>query len=310
MGKIKFINSGMLTSIQDFGRYGYQKFGMPVSGAMDTHSMQLANWLVGNDRNEACFETTYLGPEIKFLTNTTIAISGALVHATVNGNPVRMNSTIQISEGDTLVMGAVKKGMRSYLSVAGGISVPEIMGSKSTYLRGKIGGIDGRKIENGDEIKIGKNPSMKYKEVPAPLLFLYPSIQTIRVIRGTEFDRFTVEGFDTFLNSKYSVSNENDRMGYRLSGPAIKHKDGADIISSGIVNGSIQVPGHGEPIIMMADHQTVGGYTKIANVISVDLPILAQMKAGDKVKFKEIKLEEAQDLLAKENQNIDRLYSR
>ncbi len=308
MGKLKIINSGMLTSIQDFGRYGYQKFGMPISGAMDTHSMQLANWLVGNDRNEACFEITYLGPEIEFLTDTTIAISGAMMHATVNDEPVRMNATIQIFEGDRLIMGAVKKGMRAYLSIAGGISVTEVMGSKSTYLRGKIGGFKGRKIENGDEIEIGKNAELPYKEVPGQLLFIYPSVQTIRIIRGTEIDRFTEKGLKTFLNSKYTVSNENDRMGYRLSGPAIEHKNGADIISSGIVNGSIQVPGHGEPIIMMADHQTVGGYTKIANVITVDLPILAQMKAGDKIKFKEIKLEEAQDLLDKQNQNIEKLY--
>ncbi len=308
MGKIKFINGGMLTSIQDFGRYGYQKYGMPVSGAMDTHSLQIANWLVGNKRNEACFEITYLGAEIEFQTDTTIAIAGAMLHATVNGNPIRMHASITIKSGDVLGMGAVIKGMRAYLAISGGISVPEVMGSKSTYLRGKIGGFKGRKIENGDEVKIGDHTHSTYKEIPAPLLFIYPSVQTIRVLKGTEIDRFTKEGFKTFLNSEYSVSNENDRMGYRLSGLAIKHNDGADIISSGIVNGSIQVPGHGEPIIMMADHQTVGGYTKIANVISVDLPILAQMKAGDKIKFKEVTLEEAQDLLAKENENIDKLF--
>ncbi len=308
MGKIKFINGGMLTSIQDFGRYGYQKFGMPVSGAMDAHSLQIANWLVGNKRNEACFEITYLGAEIEFQTETTIAIAGAMMHATLNGKPIRMHASIAIKSGDVLVMGAVVKGMRAYLAISGGILVPEVMGSRSTYLRGKIGGFKGRKIENGDVIEIGNNTNSAYKEVPAPLLFIYPKVQTIRVLKGTEIDRFTDEGFKTFLNSEYTVSNENDRMGYRLSGPAIKHKDGADIISSGIVNGSIQIPGHGEPIIMMADHQTVGGYTKIANVITVDLPILAQMKAGDKIKFKEIKLEEAQYLLAKEKENIDKLF--
>lgn len=308
MGKLKFISGGMLTSIQDFGRYGYQKFGMPVSGAMDTYSMQLANWLVGNERNEACFEITYLGPEIEFLSNTIIAISGAKMHAKINRQSIRTNSTVAVAKGDVLEMGAVKRGMRAYLAISGGINVPVVMGSKSTYLRGKIGGFKGRKIENRDVVEFGDKQQIKYHEVPSALRFIYPQVQTIRVLPGTERDRFTDEGYQTFLNSEYTVSNQNDRMGYRLSGSTLAHKDGADIISSGIVNGSIQVPGHGEPIIMMADHQTVGGYTKIANVITVDLPILAQLKANDKIRFLEVTLEEAQDLLDKQNQNIDRLY--
>lgn len=308
-GQIKFISGGMLTSIQDLGRYGYQKYGMPVSGAMDTYSLQLANYLVGNKRDEACFEITYLGPEIEFHSDTTIAVSGAIMQSTVNGKPVPMNTSIPVSKGEILVMGAVKKGMRAYLSIAGGIMVPEVMESKSTYLRANVGGFQGRKIETGDLIEIGKCSPIPIKEIPSPLLFIYPGIQTIRVIKGTEFDRFETDAWNTFLNSEYTVSNQNDRMGYRLSGAAIKHKKGADIISSGIVNGSIQVPGHGEPIIMMADHQTVGGYTKIANVISVDLPIMGQMKAGDKIKFKEIKLEEAQDLIKKQEENLVKLFS-
>ena len=309
MEQIKFISGGMLTSIQDLGRYGYQKFGMPVSGAMDSHSLQLANYLVGNKRNEACFEITYLGPEIEFLSNTTIAISGAIMQANVNGRPVQMNTSIPISKGDILIMVAVKKGMRAYLSIAGGIIIPEVMGSKSTYLRAKVGGFKGRKIEAGDLIEIGTPAPFILKEIPTPLLMVYPSVQTIRIIKGTEFDRFELGGWNTFLNSEYSISNQNDRMGYRLSGPSIKHKNGADIISSGIVNGSIQVPGHGEPIIMMADHQTVGGYTKIANVISVDLPVMGQMKAGDKIKFKESTLEEAQNLITKQEENLNRLFT-
>ncbi|MBU1012151.1 MAG: biotin-dependent carboxyltransferase family protein [Bacteroidetes bacterium] len=308
-GQIKFISGGMLTSIQDMGRYGHQKFGMPVSGAMDTYSLQLANYLVGNKRNEACFEITYLGPEIEFHSDTTIAISGAIMQSKVNGSSVPMNTSIFIAKGDILVMGAVKKGMRAYLSIAGGVIIPDVMGSRSTYLRAKVGGFQGRKIETGDLIEIGKNSLILMKEIPSPLLFIYPGIQTIRVLKGTEFYRFENEAWNTFLNSEYTISNQNDRMGYRLSGPPIKHKNGADIISSGIVNGSIQVPGHGEPIIMMADHQTVGGYTKIANVVSVDLPIMGQMKAGDKIKFKEITLEEAQDLIKKQEENLVKLFN-
>ena len=213
MGQIKFISGGMLTSIQDLGRYGYQKFGMPVSGAMDSHSLQLANYLVGNKRNEACFEITYLGPEIEFLSYTTIAISGAIMQANVNGRPVQMNTSIPISKGDILIMVAVKKGMRAYLSIAGGIIIPEVMGSKSTYLRAKVGGFKGRKIEAGDLIEIGTPAPFILKEIPTPLLMVYPSVQTIRIIKGTEFDRFELGGWNTFLNSEYSISNQNDRMG-------------------------------------------------------------------------------------------------
>jgi len=308
MGRIKFMNGGLLTTIQDLGRYGYQKYGMPVAGAMDSYSLQLANWLVGNSRNEACFEITYLGPEIEFQSAATIGICGAMMQPMINGKMIAMNTCHQVKIGDMLTMGTVQKGMRAYLSIAGGIKIPEIMGSKSTYLRGKIGGFKGRKIETGDNIEIGDKLIHQTKALPKALLPVFRNKQVIRVISGTEYNAFDQEGIHTFLNTEYTISNQNDRMGYRLSGPTIKHKSGADIISSGIVHGSVQVPGHGEPIIMMADHQTVGGYTKIANVISVDIPVLAQMKAGDKIRFKEITLEAAQELIKKQEENLIRLY--
>lgn len=309
MGKIKIINGGLLSSVQDAGRYSYQQFGMPVSGAMDTYSLQLANWLVGNNRFEACIETSYLGPEIEFLSETLIGITGAHVVPQINGEFIETNSTISVKKGDILIMGAVKKGMRTYISFCGGINVPEVMGSKSTYLRGKIGGFKGRRIAEDDQLSIGEKRELNFRTTPPNLLYSYPDMNVIRFIVGPEINRFEFEGITTFLNSVYKVGHQSDRMGYRLSGPKIKHKKGADIISSGMTLGSVQVPGHGEPIIMMADHQTVGGYTKIANIISVDIPIMAQLKVGDQIQFKEIQLKEAQNLLIKQNQNIEKLYS-
>ncbi len=308
MGKIKFISAGMLTTIQDLGRYKYQRFGMPVAGAMDTYALQLANWLVGNKREEAGFEITFLGPKIEFFFDTTISLTGATIRATINNKPIFMDVSHRVKAGDILEIGAVIKGMRSYLAIAGSIDVDEVMGSKSTYLRAKIGGYHGRKIENGDEIAIKNSSTHEPRQLPTELLPIYRKHQVIRIIPGTEISNFDLTGLSTFLTSEYEVSNKNDRMGYRISGPPIQHKNGADIISSGITHGSIQVPGHGEPIIMMSDHQTVGGYTKIATVITVDLPLLAQMKTGDKISFKETTLEYAQNLLKKQNQNIDKLY--
>ncbi len=332
MGKIKIISGGLLSSVQDAGRYAYQQFGMPVSGAMDTHSLQLANWLVGNTGFEACIEATYLGPEIEFLSEAVIGITGA--HMTpqvngesiflseavmritgarmtpqVNGEYVDMNATISVKKGDILAMGTAKKGMRAYISFCGGINVPEAMGSKSTYLRGKIGGFEGRKLADGDQISIGEKRELNSRIIPPNLIYSYPEMNVIRFIVGPEINSFEIEGISTFLNSVYKVSHQSDRMGYRLSGPLIKHKKSADIISSGIALGSIQVPDHGEPIVMMADHQTVGGYTKIANIISVDIPIMAQLKVGDQICFKEIQLKEAQNLLTIQNQHIKNLYN-
>lgn len=297
MGKIKIINPGLLSSIQDAGRYGYQQYGMPVAGAMDTDSLQLANWCLGNHPNEACIESTILGASIEFLFDTYIAICGAEVQARINDEFVEMNRSLQIKAGDKLEMGIAQSGCRIYLAIAGGFNIPDLMNSKSTYLRGKFGGYKGKALAAGDELEINETNQTVSRTLPEELIPNYTNLTEIRVTAGAEVKRFTQAGIKTFLCSTYTVSPQSDRMGYRLSGEKIEHASGADIISSGIGTGAIQVPGHGEPIIMMADHQTVGGYTKIANVIAADLPLLGQMKPGDKIKFKEVSLEKAQDIL-------------
>ncbi len=307
MCSLKVNNPGLLTTIQDFGRIGYGKYGIPRAGAMDELSLQLANILVGNDRYEAALEITLIGPEIEFYDNLIIAITGGNITPKINGKVIDMYSTIYVNRGDVLSFGNRVDGCRAYLALSGGFKVEEVMGSKSSYLRGSIGGYKGRRIMAGDSLAASGDKGYKYigvRRIPKDFIPKLSNKYTARVIMGPEDDRFTDDGIKTFLNSQYILSNQYDRMGYRLNGAKIQHINGADILSGGITFGAIQVPGHGEPIIMMADRQTTGGYTKIANVISVDLPYLAQLKAGDKVNFKVVTVDKAQRLIRQREERI------
>jgi len=301
---------GLLTTIQDSGRIGYQRFGIPVSGAMDTYSLQLANALVGNHPDAACLEITIAGPEIIFTGTGAIAISGADMRPAINGKPVPNNKTIGVKSGDILIFKGLKSGCRSYIAFAGGINVPPVMGSRSTYLRAKIGGLEGRALRAGDEIPLGVYlGKLSIMEIPGEMVLSYKSNQTIQIIPGPEVHRFDPEGVYNFLTSDYIVTEQSDRMGYRLSGNPVRHQQGdADIISAGISFGTIQIAGDGQPIILMADRQTTGGYTRIANVVSVDLTLAAQLKPGDKIRFCEITLEKAQALYIARLRKLERWY--
>ncbi|MFT5875521.1 MAG: antagonist of KipI [Clostridium sp.] len=293
---MKILKPGMYTTIQDVGRYNYQKSGMSVSGAMDQFSLKVANILVGNTDSEACLEATLFGLEIKFDGDALIAVTGANLGPMINNKAVDMWSGVKVSGGDVLSFGAAKSGCRGYIAIARGIDVPEVMGSKSTYVKGKVGGFDGRMLKAGDEIKIGSLGENNYNNIvklPTEFIPVYNKDNILRVVMGPQDDYFTEDGINTFFNTLYEVTNEFDRMGYRLSGSKISHKTGADIISDGITMGSVQVPGHGAPIIMMADRQTTGGYTKIATVITSDINIVGQLKAGDSIRFKSIDIREA-----------------
>jgi antagonist of KipI len=289
---------GLLTTVQDQGRFGYQRYGMPVSGAMDTFSLHLANALVGNKANEACLETTFTGPEIVFKDPGVIAITGADMNPIKNGKPVLLYKTIEVNRGDRLSFTGLRNGCRSYIAFAGGINVPVVMGSRSTYLRGKIGGHEGRSLKAGDELILGEaTGKVKLKEIPREKIPRYRSSQTIQIIPGPEVRRFELEGIRHFLTCEYKVTDQSDRMGYRLFGREIEQLLAkADIISAGVTFGTVQIPGNGQPIILMADRQTTGGYTRIANAISFDLTLLAQLKPGDRIRFREISLEKAQEL--------------
>ena len=306
---IKIIKAGILTTIQDMGRYGYQETGMAVSGVMDTRSTSIANILVGNDENEGVIEVTMMGPTIEFTADNIIAVTGGDLGAKLDGADFPRYQAVLVKAGQTLSFMAPKAGSRAYIAFAGGLDVPVVMGSKSTNLKSKIGGLDGRKLENGDEIGFSAPktslPNMEKRKVAVP--DFSAKEHELRVVLGPQDDYFPQSSIDVFFNNEYTISNEYDRMGCRMQGPVIKHKIGGDIITDGISFGAVQVPSHGNPIVTMADHQTTGGYTKIGNVISVDLPILVQCMPGHKIRFKSVAIEVAQYWYCREKKELNEL---
>ncbi|MDI3538703.1 MAG: hypothetical protein PWP58_1592 [Bacillota bacterium] len=305
------LTPGLLTTVQDRGRHGYQAFGMPVAGAVDEYALRVANLLVGNDENAAALEITLLGPTLRVLEPAVIAITGADLGAMLNGETLPLWQAVAVKAGDEISFTGVRSGCRAYLAVAGGIDAPVVMGSRSTYLRGNIGGLDGRALKTGDKLPVGEPPAAARlrvgRRVPSEFIPTYADNITLRVVLGPQDDHFTPAGRETFLTGEYVVTNEADRMGYRLDGPKIEHSGGADIISDGIPLGAVQVPGHGLPIVMLADRQTTGGYPKIATVVSADLYRIGQAKPGDKVRFVAVSREEAIRLLREQEENLRRL---
>ena len=312
MGIMKIIKSGLFTTVQDMGRIGFQRYGIPVAGAMDDFSFRVANILVGNDENAAALETTFMGPNIQIDFDGFIAITGANMEPKLNDNNIKMWRSIDVHKGDNITLSGASQGFRSYIAFSGGLNVTQILNSKSTYVRGSLGGYNGRKLMEGDEIPVDSSNSKAEpgKYISPGYIPRYNKENLIRVILGPQDDHFSPETIDTFLNSSYKITSEADRMGYRLEGPALNHIKGPDIISDGIVFGSVQVPGHGSPIIMMADRQTTGGYTKIATVIWADLPLLAQMGPGDTIHFQKVTIEEGQDIFAQYEENISNIKIR
>lgn len=291
---LEILNGGLLTTVQDLGRWGYQQFGVSVSGVMDVRSATLANILVDNKPEAPLLEITLLGPEILFHQETSIALTGGNLSPTLNGFSLPLYQEIPVFPKDILRFGAVTSGCRCYLAVSGGLDVPQVMGSSSTFIRGGIGGIHGRKLEKGDRIPLKPRTTPLSHWRSLPVEDFSSSQHVLRVVMGPQDFAFTQQGIDTFLSEIYTITPENDRMGCRLHGKPIAHTKDANIISDGIVFGSVQIPDSGEPIIMLADCQTTGGYTKIATVISVDLPLIAQSKIGDIFRFQAISVEDAQ----------------
>jgi biotin-dependent carboxylase-like uncharacterized protein len=298
VSSVKVKKGGFLTTVQDLGRIGYQKFGMPVAGVMDNFSYRVANFLVGNNEGEAVLEATLLGPELEFGCDMSFAVTGANMKPMLNGKEISMWESYKVTKGDILSLGVVTSGLRAYIAFSGSIEVPLLNNSKSTYLKTGIGGFKGRKLMNDDILEIKVSDKIVYGKYMDPKYI--PEFKrkgNVRVVLGPQDDYFTEEGINTFLSPEgYKITKEADRMGYRLDGKTIKHIDKADIISDGALFGSVQVPANGLPIILMADRQTAGGYTKIATVISTDLPMLAQMGEGCQLVFEKITLEEAHKL--------------
>jgi len=296
---LEVIQPGLLTTVQDLGRRGYERFGVPVAGAMDPFALRAANLLVGNPPEAAGLEITTVGPTLRATANCLIAVGGADLGLRVNGQPIPTWMSAFVRRGWRIEFRGRQSGCRAYLAVAGGIAVPEVMGSRATYLRGGFGGLEGRALRAGDFLPVAPVdfhlPTRAARQLPGDLLPPYSDQPTVEVILGPQADAFTKDGLRAFLDSEYQVSPTADRMGYRLQGPAIVHRGPADIVSDGIVLGAVQVPADHQPIVMMADRQTTGGYPKIATVVSADIPLLAQCLPGkSSIRFRETSVEEAQ----------------
>jgi biotin-dependent carboxylase-like uncharacterized protein len=263
---------------------------------MDTFSLIAANLLVENNPNDACLEITLMGPELKALTKTHIAITGGDTELKINGANVPMWQTLQVKEGDIISFGKVKSGCRAYLAIKGGINTPLVLGSRSTYVRGEFGGINGRQLKSGDVIEGFATSSLKMEySMPEELIPQYTGKFTVHVVLGPQADMFTENGITTFLSNPYKVTSEADRMGYRLEGPLIEHKAKADIVSDALLPGAIQVPKNGKPILIMRDAQTTGGYPKIAVAITPDVSLLGQAKPNDTIEFSKITIQSAHE---------------
>lgn len=305
----KVIKAGMLSTIQDLGRHGYQKSGIIVSGAMDKLALRTGNLLLGNKEDEAGLEITLTGPVLLFEEAQLIILTGADLSPSLDGQPLAMWRPVPIPKGGILSFGRPAKGCRSYLSVAGGFKIKPVLGSCATYLQAGIGGWEGRALKAGDTVPFRKVYQEKGKFSWSPDLKLYPDtgIQTIRVLPGPEFEQFTAESIRTFFSGPFSISKENNRMGYRLEGPDILLLHRKEMLSSAVTFGTIQVPPQGKPIVLMADCQTTGGYPRIAQVITADLSILAQKQTGDQIKFELITFAEAQKYLLAQEQQLQQL---
>lgn len=305
------LRAGLLTTVQDRGRIGCQKFGVTVSGAMDEVALRVGNSLVGNPQDAAGLEISLLGPQIRLRTDCVLALTGAEMDADLDGQPVPWYEAFVGRAGQVLDIRHCRRGMRAYLTVGGGIDVPVRLGSRSTSLAAGFGGFGGRALRDGDVLRVrsvaGASTRWSGQSAPDGLRPTFGSPQTVRVVFGPQDDAFTEAGRRTLLGSSYEVSPASDRMGCRLEGPTIQHVGPADIISDWIPLGGIQVPGNGKPIVLLADRQTTGGYTKIATVIGPDIPRLAQLRPGETVRFDAVTVDEAQTVARAVERDLVRL---
>ncbi len=312
---ISFRRKGLLTTVQDLGRVGYQRYGMPVCGAMDPYALELGNILVGNARGEAALEATVLGPTIVFETAEVFAVTGGDFGPTLNGAPIENGRAYLAEAGSTLALPMARRGARAYIALAGGLDLPEVMGSRSTFLKGGVGGLEGRAIREGDRIglraPVDHMADLESRSVPADLLLAYRDRAEVRFTYGPQDELFSDAGRRTFIHSEYTLSDRCDRMGFRLDGPTVERAPGSDgnIISDGVCFGAVEIT-DGQPIVMMADRQTTGGYPKLGCVISADLPLLAQLKAGDRVRFRPVSVAAAQAVYRRQRQALDTLAHR
>jgi len=302
-------DGGFFTTVQDLGRWGFQKDGVSVGGAMDSVASRLANFLVGNEGHEATLEITMVGPTLHFAIETIVAICGGDFSCMLNEKPVSLWRPIHIHAGDVLKIGACRQGYRGYIAVAGGWQVPLVMNSRSTDRKAAIGGYNGRPLKKGDEFFLpafADLPSLHWGIPYWAHSYTKGKQKTVRVVEGPEYSLFTPESRELFFSSMYEVTVQSDRMGYRMYGNKLEMCNVRDMVSEAVTFGTIQVPPSGQPIVLMADRQTTGGYPRIAQVIAVDLPTLAQARPGEYIRFQRTTWQEAERLYVQREHDMRR----
>jgi antagonist of KipI len=292
-------DAGPLTTVQDLGRMGQLRVGLPRSGPMDRDAFVIANRLVGNDDDSAGLECTLMGPRLEFADARWVAVTGADVPVTLDGAAQPAWTAFPVSAGGVLKIGAARSGVRSYLAISGGIDTPPVLGSRSTYLRGALGGIDGRALRKGDPLPLGRSiGAPAARRVRAERIPTYGDEPSIDAILGPQDDRFSAAGIAALFDEPYEMLPQSDRMGARFKGARIEHTRGHDIISDGIALGAIQVIGEGQPIVLLVDRQTAGGYTKIGTVCSYEIGRVGQLKPGQRLRFRQVTVAAAHATLA------------
>ena len=287
MRSVVVLSPGLLTTVQDTGRWGYQRFGVAVAGAMDLPSHRLANLLVGNHSHAATLEVTVTGPTIRFDGAGVVAVAGARFDVWLDGIRVNPSQSVPVGADQTLSFGRCRQGRRAYLAVAGGFETPVVLGSRSTHIASGTGGLRGRALEAGDRLPVGRS-GRDLSIVPSrrrPIFRLPRGGATLRAIPGPDRDAFDARQLERFFTSRFVISPRSNRMGYRLEGPPLEISPSLARISTAVPVGSVQIPGDGQPILLMADHQTSGGYPRVATVITADVPLAAQLTASDWVEF-------------------------
>jgi antagonist of KipI len=304
---IHVLSAGPQTTVQDLGRFGQLRLCIPPSGAMDRVAFLIANRLVGNADGAAALECTLIGPTFTVDAPCGIAVTGADMPVRVNGVRSPGWTTLRLARGDEVRIGSARAGVRSYVAVSGGVDVPAVLGSRATYLRGRLGGLDGRALRNGDRLAVFPASLPRLRRLSPCAVPQYPAEATLRVVLGPQRERFADAGIAAFLGGAYAMLPSSDRMGARLRGERIAHMSGHDIVSDGIALGAVQVPGDGQPIILLLDRQSTGGYTKIATVCSFDIPRVAQLRPGQTVRFHAVGVEQAHRLLHESDLALQRL---
>jgi len=284
-GSLEIVKPGLLTSVQDLGRHGNQSLGVPVAGPMDAFSHRLANQLVANEPDAATLEVTLIGPELVCDAETTMAIAGAEFEVTLDGRPVPPGETFGVSRGQRLKFGRVVQGARAYVGIAGGVLSPPVLGSRATHLVSHMGGIAGRALVAGDRVPVAAQPKPGATRKAVGLTLPTGGRARLRVVPGPQDDWFHADALKMVSGVSFRISPRSNRMGYRLEGPPLPRLREGELISEPVGMGAIQVPAAGEPILLMADRQTAGGYPKIGHVISADLPLAGQLAPGDFIEF-------------------------